>query len=208
MAITIFSRGLCLASILRWAVMFLFAKRRGRGFWLYLYDRVAGTVAEGKRTCILRWLFAMALTARDPERIIKVYRDARATSLKSAAPRVLKAVFESAVWLREKDVADSLLADISRLGSSTRRLLLLYTWRFERDRDKVKELLSPIGQDEPFLGFLDYFARATVAESLGKTSDALTFYRFSLKTLPKESEEYRRAVDSCNHLLNISNNSD
>jgi len=196
---------------LSWEVLrFCAIAPRGSGsFWDYLLARAKKLPRVGvHRTCVAKWLLSGALVNRDPQRLLCLYK-----SILRNPPRfglrneTAIAVFESAIWLQDREVAEELLLSLSAVrpplpASTIDRLRQLHSWRFRKDMERGQPLLSMLTPSDYFLPYLLFLARAVVADSMDNKRDALNDYRRALALLPPESREYSYALDRCNRLVN------
>lgn len=176
-------------------------------FWEYSYQ----VIGPGKHRCLAKWLFISAISDKNPERIVRIYQKLREeTEELRLTKRSAIAVFESAVWQKDEEVAASVLKMLAKVVPplsmrGSKRLECLFLWRFSKNTAEVvglSGLVSPLMPHESVLAYVDYFARATIADSEGKSDDALRYYQTTLKDVPQNSEEYRYAMERCNALLN------
>lgn len=197
---------LCMPIILLLFVRFKITNLHGN-FWEHSFS----TINTKKYRCLAKWLLISALTDKNPDRIASLYLKLRnENSDLRLSKRTAIAVFESAIWIKNEEVAKSLLAMLGNIAPSlskrgSKRLELLYLWRFSKSISDViglDGLLSPLMPDEAVLTYVYYFAKATIADSTGKLDDALRYYQESLRTVPQNSSEYRYAMERCNALLN------
>ena len=178
-------------------------------FWDYLYERTVNRARlSGKGQCIAKWLMFAAINERDPKKVCKVFETIYSLAPNMPIPKrhVISGV-EAAIWEREPELVEKLLDKESRysrpLGRmSHRRLQLLSNWWFKTCASAGGELLSALTPDEAVFPYVDYYARARIADTFGRSESALRFYRRALETLPQESREYQEAVHRCNDLLN------
>jgi hypothetical protein len=159
--------------------------------------------------CLAMWLLVDIMFDPDPKRIVAAYREVvRVCPRWVFAPDKTIAILESAIWLRDKGVAESIMDRIEakramvKSSQGLERLKLLLTWRFASDKSPAVGLLSPDTPHEAVLPYVDYYARATIADSIGNYDDALRYYSMALETLPSGSEESHQAVVACNFIRN------
>ena len=145
---------------------------------------------------------------RDPKRLLFLYRDTlRIIPSLRLRKKTAIAVFESAVWLHDREVAEQLLLTLSAVtpplpATTIDRLRQLHNWRFRRDLTRAQPLLSLLTPGDYFLPYLFFLVRAVVADSTHNKQDALNDYRRALALLPPDSPEYSYALDRCNDLVN------
>jgi tetratricopeptide (TPR) repeat protein len=200
----------CLA-YLSWQILkfCLTLRRRHDTLWGYLFSAAEKLSTEDwARACVAKWLLSGALVDRDPKRLLLLYKKIinTGTGVRLRNETAI-AIFESAVWLEDREVAERLLLTLSSvrpvLGTSTiDRLRQLHSWRFRKDMARAHPLLSPLTPGDFFLPYLWFLARAVVADSMNNKQDALNDYRRALALLPRDSREYAYALDRCNHLMN------
>lgn len=158
--------------------------------------------------CVAVSSLSSALVDGKPARILEVYRESlRVCPEISLPPSSTTAILEAAVWLKDREAAKSILDRIEngkarvRSKQSLARLEQLFAWRFAENKSEAYKLLSPLTPSDAMILYVDYYARATIAEAIGNSDDALRYYRLALESLPRESEERARAIEACNFIL-------
>ena len=195
---------------LSWQVLkFSVASARGVSLWEYLFRQTeALPSSSGHRACLAKWLLSGALVNRNPERLLRLYKNVlqNIPSLRLRNETAI-AVLESAVWLQDRAVAEHLLLTLSAVipalpSATIDRLRQLHNWRFRKDMSRAQPLLSLMSPSDYFLPYLFFLARAVIADSMDNKQDALSDYRRALALLPPTSREYSYALDRCNRILN------
>ena len=184
-------------------------KNTTNDFWDYLYERTVNRARlSGRGQCIVKWLMFSAINERDPKKVCKVFETVYALAPNMSIPKryVISGV-EAAIWVRKPALVEKLLDKESGHGNplgrmSHRRLQLLSNWWFKTCISAGGELLSALTPDEAVFPYVDYYARARIADTFGRSETALRFYQRALETLPQESHEYQESVHRCNDLLN------
>lgn len=161
----------------------------------------AHQVDRGFSRCLVAWMFVSAIKEKKPQQVIDVCRCCRG-KLKLGGKSIIACV-ESAIWVSDKDLADAFLDDDECrkiLGSEVMRYLrALYSWAFLKDPSLVLKAGNP--PVAAVFGFVFLFAKATALDE-HDSSDALIYYRRSLRDLPLDAPQYKYAMDRCNTLLN------
>lgn len=122
-------------------------------------------------------------------------------SLKS---KILLVVSESAIWELDSELIEWCMEHISNLDSHDADYFrALYAWRIDKNFDVAIKLTSLVDVYDYQIPFVYYYARAQLLESKQNSQDALQNYEIALQTLPLQYEEYTKAIDSCNYLLNV-----
>ena len=184
-------------------------KHRASDFWDYLYERTVNKARlSGGELCVVKWLIFSGIDEQDPKKVCKTFEIicSIAPSMPLSKRYVISGV-EAAIWERKPELVEKLLDKESchskLLGSmSHRRLELLSNWWFKTYVSASGELLSALTPDEAVFPYVDYYARARIADTFGRNETALRLYRRALETLPQESYEYEEAANRCNDLLN------
>lgn len=182
-------------------------------FWDYLYERtVKRARLSGRGLCIVKWLMFSAINEPDPKKVCKVFETVYSLVPNMSIPKryVISGV-EAAFWERKFELVEKLLDKESRYSKSVgrmsrRRLQLLSSWWFKTCVSAGGELLSALSPDEAVFPYLDYYARARIADTFARSETALRFYRRALETLPQEFHEYQESVHRCNELVNLPTN--
>lgn len=200
-------RGLmCMPIILAFFLMYKIMGSKNN-FW----EHMIKYVDANRSPCMGKWLLISAISDQDPERILRVYISLKQNNTKiRLSKRTAIAVFESAIWVKNKVVATSLLNILKGMkpalsGHGRKRIDLLYLWRFSegiKNAIGISGLLSPLIPYEAVLPYVECFAKATTADFMGKFDAALKLYQESLKYMPQNSSEYKYAMERCNVLLN------
>lgn len=202
------SRLACLAYLSWHAVKFhLFHRSKDGCVSNYFFEKIErASISDSERRCVIKWLLSGALAERAPDRLLRVYKLLRNLGQLTLRNETAIAIFESAVWLEDREIAEQLLLSLSAVrpalsASTINRLRQLHSWRFKRDSSKAELLLSPLTPADYFLPYLYFFARGVIADTLQKKEDALSHYRQALTLLPQGSREYGYALERCNQLL-------
>lgn len=154
---------------------------------------------------VIIWLMVKYKDKSDVPKICRianfVVSKAENISLKS---KILLVVSESAIWELDSELIEWCMEHINNLDSQDADYFrALYAWKVDKNFDVAIKLTSLVDVYDYQIPFVYYYARAQLLESKQNTQDALQNYQIALQTLPLQSDEYTKAIDSCNYLLDV-----